>query len=59
MSNSRLEPAIGGFVLLLFLSLIVWSIVLSYNLSIQIVVSLFTAIYGFYFLGIVLKTDNQ
>ena len=59
MSNRRLEPVIGGFILLLFLSLFVWMIALSYNFSIQIVVGLFTAIYGFYFLGIILKTNDQ
>lgn len=59
MSNRRIEPVIGGFVLLLFLSLILWNIAVSYNFSIQIIIALFTAIYGFYFLGIILKTDDQ
>ncbi|MGY5872882.1 MAG: hypothetical protein RTV72_11595 [Candidatus Thorarchaeota archaeon] len=59
MSNRHTEFAIGGFLILLFLSLIGWEIALYYNISIYTIIPLYIATFGFFGLGMVLMTDDQ
>jgi len=59
LSNRRLEFTIGGFLLLLALSLIGWNVALTYNLPIYTVIGIMIGTFGFFLIGIVLTSDDQ
>ena len=59
MSNRRIEIAIGGFLILLFLSLIGWNIALYYNFPMIPTIGILISTFGFYMLGIIMTTDAQ
>ena len=59
MSNRRLEFTIGGFLILLALSLIGWNIALYYNFPIFTFIVIMIGTFGFFLIGIVLTTDDQ
>ena len=56
---SRTEFAIGGFLILLFLSLIGWNLALSYNVSIYTFTALMIGTFGFFALGLALTSKDQ
>jgi len=58
MSNRKVEFAIGGFLILIALSLIGWNMALYYNFPINTFIVILIGTFGFYILGIVLKTSN-
>ena len=58
MPNRRMEFAIGGFLVLLALSLIGWNIALTYNFPIYTVFGILIGTFGFYLLGIVLTSND-
>lgn len=58
MSNRMVEFAIGGFLILIALSLIGWNMALYYNFPINTFIVILIGTFGFYILGIVLKTSN-
>lgn len=59
MPNRRMEFTIGGFLILLALSLIGWNIALYYNFPIYTVIGIMIGTFGFFLLGIVLTSDDS
>ena len=58
MPNRRTEYAVGGFLLLVFLVLIGWNLAITYSFPVYTFTGLVIGIFGFYILGVVMRTSS-
>ena len=59
MSNRHTQFAVGGFLILLVLSLIGWNMAVAYNFPIQTFIGIVIGAFGFFLIGVVLTSDDQ
>jgi len=59
LSNRHTEFAVGGFLILLVLSLIGWNMAVAYNFPTIPLIGIMIGTFGFFLIGIVLTIDDQ